>query len=236
MRGMALIPLVFLVACANVESRPRSAEAAPAGAVPASVDPLDELLASLGVRRTDDGRALEVRGWVNQTSGVVEVLACAPEGKLHEALLVLDCVPSGLHAGLLALGLEPGTPGRIEGGGEFHPPTGARVALELRWTDTGGVERRTRPEEWLRDAQLQLTMPHQNWIYAGSFEVPLEGQPDAISLAADAVKSLVVTYHDATSLLQLEGRQSLDDTTWEVNTPLVPPKGTPVVVSFTGGK
>lgn len=228
MRRFTAVSLLFLAGCAAVE--PKAEVAA------APVDPVDELLASLGVKRTADGKALEVHGWVNMSSGVVEVLACAPEGKLHESLLVLDCVPSGLHAGLLALGLEPGEPGRIEGGGEFRPPTGERVAIELSWTDAAGVERRTRPEDWLWDAHRAQSMPHQNWIYAGSYEVPIEGTPGAVSLAADAVKSLAVTYHDATTLLQLEGMQSLDDTTYEVNTPLLPPKGTPVVVFFTGVK
>lgn len=238
MRGLVVVSLLCLGACASVEAHtsppepPPVAQASTARGAPA--EPIDELFASLGVRRTADRKALEVRGWVNLTAGVVEVLACAPEGKLHESLLVLDCVPSGLHAGLLALGLEPGMPGRIEGGGEFHPPTGARIALELRWTDEGGVERRTRPEDWLWDARERRSMPPQDWIYAGSFEVPLEGRPGSVSLAADAVKSLVVTYHDATTLLQLEGVQSLDDTTWEVNSRAVPPKGTPVVVVFRG--
>lgn len=237
MRRFPAVFLLLLVACNAAQPRP-GVDAAPTAAVESAdrLEPVDELLASLGVRRTADGRALEVQGWVNMTAGVVEVLACAPEGKLHESLLVLDCVPSGLHAGLMALGLQPGTPGRVEGGGEFKPPTGERVAIELRWVDANGVERRTRPEDWLWDAHGKRPMSRQDWIYAGSFEVPIEGRPGAVSLAADAVKSLAVTYHDATTLLQLEGLQSLDDTTYEVNTTSVPPKGTPVVVVFTGVK
>lgn len=236
MRGISLVSLVFLAGCVADEPRSTGAEGVAAPAASAAGEPVDELLVSLGVKRVREQRALEVRGWVNMTAGVVEVLACAPEGKLHESLLVLDCVPSGLHAGLLALGLEPGKPGSIEGGGEFHPPTGERVALEVRWSDASGVERRTRPEDWLWDAHRKESMPRQDWIYAGSYEVPIEGRPGAVSLAADAVKSLAVTYHDATTLLQLEGLQSLDDTTWEVNPQAVPPKGTPVVVVFKGVK
>ncbi|MCY3004081.1 MAG: YdjY domain-containing protein [Planctomycetota bacterium] len=237
MRRFPAVSLLFFAACTAVEPSSGVATAPNAPVESAgTLEPVDELLASLGVKRTVDGKALEVQGWVNMNSGVIEVLACAPEGKLHESLLVLDCVPSGLHAGLMALGLQPGTPGRVEGGGEFKPPTGERVAIELRWVDANGVERRTRPEDWLWDAHSKQTMPRQDWIYAGSFEVPIEGRPGAVSLAADAVKSLAVTYHDATTLLQLEGLQSLDDTTYEVNSPQVPPKGTPVVVVFTGVK
>ena len=51
-------------------------------------------------------REIQIPGKVNMSSGLIEVFACAPFGKLHESVLVLDVVPYYLQVSLLLLGLN----------------------------------------------------------------------------------------------------------------------------------
>ena len=72
--------------------KPTAALPAPSAAETA----FDELLAGMGIRVHRASRSIEVAGWVNMQTGLVEVFACAPEGKTHESVVVvLDCLPSG---------------------------------------------------------------------------------------------------------------------------------------------
>ncbi|MFH0954275.1 MAG: hypothetical protein V1873_08095, partial [Verrucomicrobiota bacterium] len=63
-----------------------------------------------GVRIDPASRTVLATGWVNQVVGLIELLACGPGGKTHESVFVLDVNPLDLQAGLLLLGLRPGTP------------------------------------------------------------------------------------------------------------------------------
>ncbi len=192
---------------------------------------LQELLASMGVRYLPAERRLEVPGWVNLQSGLVEVFACAPEGKTHEAVVVLDCVPSGLHAGLLALGLEPGTP--LESGteAEYRAPRGDRVEIMVRWTGADGETRTARAEDWIWDQKRGSAMEPTTWIFTGSFLQAIPGVAGA-TYAANHVKSLVTTYHDATSVLENPWPDGVDDAVYYSNDKAVPPVGTPITLLF----
>lgn len=199
-----------------------------------STDEFVTLLAGLGVRLRSDVNALEIDGRVNMSAGAIEVFACAPGGKLHESVVVLDCVPSGLQAGLIALGLEPGSPVEFGAGGAFKPPSGAAVEIELRWRDDQGREQTARAEDWIWDEGRGAAMERGAWIFAGSVEQPAPNAADLVCFAADAVKSLAVTYHDASSVLENPRARAIDDTAYSANPHAVPPVGTPIVAVFRG--
>lgn len=196
---------------------------------------LRELLSGMGVRYLKAERRLEVAGWVNMQRGLVEVFACAPEGKTHESVVVLDCVPSGLHAGLLALGLEPGEPVEIGTDGSYRRPSGAKVEIHVAWTTIDGVEKRCRAEEWVWDQKRERAMEPAAWIFAGSFLQKASADAASETYAANYVKSLVTTYHDASSVLENPWQDGVDDTVYYSNERVVPPVGTPITVSFAPG-
>ncbi|MBI4603112.1 MAG: hypothetical protein HY721_14230 [Planctomycetes bacterium] len=194
---------------------------------------LKALLARMGVQYFPAERKVEVAGWVNMQKGLVEVFACAPGGKTHEAVVVLDCVPSGLQAGLLALGLKPGKP--VEGGTEanYKPPSGDPVDVSLRWRSADGEEKTARAEDWVWNQRDERAMDRAPWVFAGSFMQSTGASPLDATFAANYVKSLVTTYHDASSILENPSRDGIDDTLYFANEQSVPPAGTPVTVVFT---
>jgi len=204
----------------------------PAPAAAQVEDEFHKLLAGMGVRYFAAEKKLEVNGWVNMQKGLVEVFACSPQGKTHEAVVVLDCVPSGLQAGLLALDLKPGTPAELGTGSEYKPPTGDLVEIEIRWRDAQGVEHVGRAEDWVWDEKLHSPMPRAPWIFAGSFLQPVSGTSDSVTFAADYIKSLATTYHDASSILENPHADGIDDTVYFSNEKAVPAVGTPITAVF----
>lgn len=199
-------------------------------------DPVRRLLRSMGIQYSSLERKVEVKGWVNMQRGPVEVFACAPGGKTHEAVVVLDCAPRGLHAGLLALGLKPGSPVQFGPKGETKPPSGDRVDVKVRWSDPEGKEHEARAEDWIWDEKRKKPMAHASWIFAGSYMQNEAGQEGPGSYAADMVKSLVTTYYDPTTILENPALDANDDTVYSANERAVPAVKTPIVVTFSPAK
>lgn len=193
---------------------------------------LCDLLAELGVTWLPDERRLEVAGWVNQVEGPIELFACAPGGKTHESVLVLDCVPRGLQAGLLALGLEPGAPFAVDQDGTTHPPTGDRVEVVVGWTDAEGVVCAAHAEDWIWKTGVGAPMARGGWVFAGSTEVERSDGAGAPTFAADEGLTLIATYHDSSSIIETLDEAAGDDDAFLVNHEVVPPLGTEVVVTL----
>ena len=188
-----------------------------------------QLLERMGVRYLPDERRLEVDGWVNMQKGLIEVFACAPDGKTHESVVVLDCVPSAVHAGLLALGLEPS--GTDDADTTSQPQKGGAI-VRVRWEDDTGTTHMARAEDWIWDERQKSTMPHVVWAFTGSFMQPTPGQPNEATYAANYVKSIVTTYHDMSAVIDNPLPEKEDDTIYYVNETAVPPVKTPITVWF----
>ena len=68
--------------------------------------------------------------------GPLELFICPWTGKLHESVIRVHSKPSTIHAGLLAIGGEPGAPVSYEG--EYTPAHGGVVEILVRWKDSKG--------------------------------------------------------------------------------------------------
>ncbi len=104
----------------------------------------------------------------------LEVLACTPDTKEHESLVMTPALPSHIHAALLLLNLEPGTPGQWDwNDNALHatPPTGPALTVTVRYTAS---DRDTTDNlaEWVLDATSRATLaasaPQANFLFAGS--------------------------------------------------------------------
>lgn len=207
--------------------KPAAAETNPA---PAATDQLDKFLAEKGVRIDRKTSQIHVSGTVNMQRGLVEVFACTPEGKTHESVLAIHCVPSALNAAFLALGYKPGKP--VQYGTErYQLPTGEPVWITVEWKTPSGETKRVRAEDLVYDRSTESAMPTMAWVYVGSQMQP-GPDPKKPTFAADAIKSLVTVYHDPTSIIENPLDSGQDDTLYFSNEKVLPAPKTPVTVVF----
>ena len=129
---------------------PPDAGGAPAGPVPTAAEltagatplnPAGTVLLDAANRR------VLVRAKVCLRRGALEMLLCLPQTKEHESILVFEGDARTLHAGLTALGLEPGGPVRFS---PFVPPRGPKVDLAVHWTGADGAARTANARTWIR--------------------------------------------------------------------------------------
>jgi len=227
--------VVAVVCLALLFALPRCAEAEAGGAAGASAPRARKIgphLYALGEVVIDAaGRSIRCPGRVNMDAGgPIEVLACLPQGKVHESVLTLEVEPLDLQLALLLLGLEPGrNPGAAyaEGAPERDQKPGDMVELYVEWKEPVGEEPvtqrvvRRRAEELLYDVARDRPLPPTRWVFVGSRWV--DGR-----LGAEVNGTLVSTYLDPLAILELPSEQVNDDTWCVVREGLLPPVGTRV--------
>ena len=179
-------------------------------------------VATLGSVKLDSAtKTVSATGWVNQTSGPIEVLACGPAGKVHESVFVLGLNPLDLQTALLLAGLKGGAPMADIGQG---PPNGAPVDVFVDWK-SGDETKTARAESFVWNVEDDANVDETPWIFTGS--VVKDGQFKAL-----AEESLVVTYWDPYAIVNLPLLCGSNDEILVVNSNTVPPYQTPVTIRF----
>ena len=131
-------------------------------------------------------RRVLVRAEVVLRRGALEMLLCLPETKEHESVLRYPGDARTLHAGLVALGLEPGTPVRFTP--EFQPPTGPKLDIFAHWTDADGEPRRVDAREWVRTST-------DGWLERPLAKLPADlTLPPEMQLRYDAGNKMLLWY------------------------------------------
>ncbi len=177
-------------------------------------------LSPLGTLQVDlANRELVIFGHVNQVTEIIELLACGPEGKTHESTFVLNVDPVDLQAGILLLGIEPGTPPTSLG---FGQPSGPEVDIWVDWV-VGGTSHTVRAEQTVVNNKSGTVLPDTGWVFTGS--VMEEGQ-----FMASSEYSLIATYWDPYAILNLPLPIGGDDTALEAHEPALPAFGTPITM------
>src|SRR3989304_1132699 len=171
-------------------------------------------------------RELPMEGSVNMQEGLVEYLAVAEKGKLHEAVLIMNVEPLHLQLGLILLGLKYGR--NLKYQGEPADPIGDPVNIFVEWGGEGR-KKRVRGEDLILNQQTEKSMSQTHWIFSGSFEV-------GGVFAAQLERSLIATYHDPASIIDNPLPEGADDTILYVNKELVPPVGTQVTLTIQAAK
>jgi len=151
-------------------------------------------------------------------------------GRDYESVVVVDVRPSIVHAGLLAVGAEPGHPARFEP--KFEPPTGTEVQIDVRWKDRSGKRQQARAQELIRNIKTKK-MLDVNWVFAGSgFWVDeTTGKKMYQGDSGDFIS--VLNLPTATLDLPVRSFSAIESRLFEGNPDRLPPEGTPVTIILT---
>jgi len=96
------------------------------------------------------GKRLILKGEIVLREGLLELLVCLKQTKEHESILSVATKAQTVHAGLLALGADVGSPVKFTP--EFQPPQGTKIDIFVSWTDENGKPQRVPAASWVRTA------------------------------------------------------------------------------------
>ena len=178
-------------------------------------------------------REVVVGGVVALAEGAIEVFACPERTKEHEAVVATRCPARLVHAGLLAIGLEPGRP--VSHHPEYVAAAGPAVAIRVRWTDAAGESRECRAQDWVRDTQTGRGLESE-WVFAGSgfWQDPADRVEHYQADGGDMI--CVSNFPTAMLDLPIQSSESNESLLFEVFAGRVPPRGTAVELVLSAAK
>ena len=94
-------------------------------------------------------KRLLLDGEVCLQKGMLELLICPWNGKLHESIVRVHSKPSTIHAGLLAIGGQAGSPVSFENN-EYKAAHGGVVEIIIQWKDKNGKLQEAHGQDWVR--------------------------------------------------------------------------------------
>jgi len=169
-------------------------------------------------------------GAVCLREGQLEMLACTKGTKEHESILAVDTKAAAVHAGLLAVGAQVGTPVQFQP--VYKPATGTEIDISLIWTDKNGQVHRDRAQDWIRNVQNGKPMEY-SWVFAGSGFWTDETSGEKSYLAESGDFICVSNFPSAMLDLPVESSQATGSLLFEAYTSHIPPLGTRVRIVLT---
>ena len=116
------------------------------------------------------GKRLLVKSTVVMREGLLEMLVCLKQTKEHESLLSVDAKAQVIHAGLIAIGAEVGSPAQFVP--EYKSATGQLIDIFFTWTDADGKLHRDPAQSWVRHATRRYFVEKLDPVPKG-FSVPV---------------------------------------------------------------
>ena len=169
-----------------------------------------------------DKKEIVIPGEINIASEdtIIEFFACGTRGKTHESILILDVEPIYVFMALGMLDLEPGMNLEVEG--DPRQPKGSHVEIWVEWKQGDkDISRPARDLVWnmMNGQPMQKT----HWVFTG-------GRLINNQLTTQLYHNIIAVYRDPDALINNPLPGGTDDTTYRVNTDVIPPKGTKVKV------
>ncbi len=175
-----------------------------------------------------------VGGMICFEVGPLEMFACPVNTKEHESVVATNALSSEVHAALLAVGADKGTPAQWDP--EYKPATGPVIDVQVTWFDEDEKKTVTRSaRSMIRDSRTGQPMTHQ-WVFGGSqiWEDPDTGDKIYYGDAGELI--CVSNFSTATMDLNVKSSQSNDGLLFEALTENIPPIGTKVYLVLTPGE
>ncbi len=165
---------------------------------------------------TSDG-TISIPCVINMSSGLIEVVLCRPEGKVHESLLTTNVTPLEFQTALLLLGLDPvnelsDDPGFKSSEGPYKsmetPGDSVQIFLE---TVNNGESARRHLGAYIYNEQSKQPLQPSTWLFRGATTM-IDGR-----VVLDPEITLVATYHDPMALMELNSDSKYNDELYYVN-------------------
>lgn len=238
-RHSAAVCTAAAVALGGLWQRPAATQDAPApGAVSASAEGAAKTPAGL-VRLSPKGdvwldkanQRVVMGGRIVQTEGPMELFACLRNTKEHESIVAVNTEAYVVHAALLALGAEPGSP--VQFRPQYAPATGTEIDVMVYWTDALGKRRQANARDMLRNVRTNKPLD-QPWVFGGSgfwvdprtgrrHYLAEEGDFICVSNFASAMLDLPIESTQANAALLFEGiKQKIPERYSRVSVVLLP--------------
>jgi hypothetical protein len=170
-------------------------------------------------------RVVLVDGNISLREGMLEMFACLRGTKEHESIISANTRASVVHAALIALGADPGTP--VEFVPMYKPPTGPEIEILVQWIDEDGNEETVRAQELIKDIRTEKAMTHA-FVFAGSLFWKDSETGREYYLAEQGDFICVSNFGTAMIDIPVESSQSLEQLAFAAFTERIPPLGTPV--------
>ena len=166
-----------------------------------------------------------VAGQVCNDLATLEMFACPRGTKEHEAVVSVNSTAQAIHAALLAVGAEPGSPARFDP--KYEPPTGSEIGVWVVWDDDEGTRQRVPGQQWVKHVPSGKAMTHK-WVFAGSgFSEPFgDEKPYYLADAGDLI--CVSNFTSAMLDLTIPSSQNDGSLLFQSFSENVPPVGTPI--------
>lgn len=222
--ALILVLLSALFSVSAEESAPEKAAATPLVDRPEELKRLD---ANDPIWVTPDRTEVVLLGTICLREGLLEFFVCRKGSKEHESIIALDIKPYLIHAALLVIGAEKGTPARFDP--EFAPPTGDEIDIRVRWRDPSGERREVRAQEMVREEKSGEPMKAP-WVFTGGvLGKTEEGKPYYL---ADITGEIFGVSNFPGSILDVpfESSSSNEDLFYEPFTEHIPEVGTSVTL------
>ncbi len=158
------------------------------------------------------------------------MFACPTGTKEHESILTVPVRAFTVHAGLLAVGAEPGNPAQWYP--KFEPARGTPIEVTLFWTDEQGQRQRARAQDWIRQVKTGQAMD-QSWVFGGS-HLQTDEQTGAKTYLADFGEFICTSNFPGAMLdVPVESSDKAGELQFEAFTERIPPLGTKVTLVLT---
>lgn len=170
----------------------------------------------------------------------LEAVACIPDTKEHESLVVTKALPSHVHAALLLLSLQPGKPGTWDWEGTTItpvPPTGPKVSVTAEWAQDGRVHQAPMTD-WVinvRDNRsFTAAASEDHFVFAGSQMLSKQSGKVYRADGEGCLVGLCTFGGETIAWTRLYSPDtSLEEPQWMADPAHTPPFGTPVVVRIS---
>ena len=174
-----------------------------------------------------------VGGVVCLDKGPIEYFACPQKTKDYEAVVAVRSSARLIHAALLAIGLQPGTPVSFDP--EYVAATGPVVEVRMRWKDAAGKEQVMAAQEWVRDTRTKAAM-QERWVFVGSsfWTDPADGKEYYQADGGDFI--CLANFPTAMLDLPIPSTQSNEALLFEAFEGRVPPVDTDVEILLSAGE